>query len=764
MKTRFLLGGAWHVSCLAIAAGFPVQALAGELQGRQAATDPRDATSISSSSGDGGAAGPVVGSTEASPGSNTAESGADIIVTAQRRSERLQDVPISITAFDAGALDDRNLDNVTDLAGVVPGLTFSGYAGTNATALLSLRGVPGTALPIGASQAVAVYIDGVFLSKPDSGFFGLDDIERVEVLRGPQGTLYGRNATAGAINIITRVPDDTFQGGVNLSYGNYNSYVARGSVSGPLGGGFYAGVSAAATGNDGYFINSVTGNRMPGDESRTGRVTLRYDNDAGFEAILTGDYGDREAGASFTQTTLDARGRPTFPTKFLGTDLEDVVGTDVQTGGAALTMNIDVSPSFAVTSITSWRKFNYRTVFDVDGSEAAFLTVSASNENETFNQELRGIYTSDRLRATFGVNYYRESGTFMQTIGPQHVTFPQLRGRPAPRDETSLDAYAGYAQLEFDLTDTLTAVAGIRVNHESRDFSIDYSAVATTTPVVRGKISDTVVLPSFGLNFAPTTDALLYAKYSVGYLAPGFNSTPGANSPANTFGAEKLNAYEIGAKTQFFDRAVTLNGALFYYDYSDLQVRTLISSTAFQVLNAASAKVKGGEVELTLRPVKGLTLNGHVTYSKATYLDFCEPVSPTIPYNGSLPCITDRGLPGADRSGNSIPLAPRWTGGLGALYKVPLSDQLGLALNVNYSWESQSYYTAPNETLLATGGWHRLDARAGLEFDNGLEVYAFGRNLTDDRHVGYTARITPALVNATISEPRTYGIGLRYSF
>ncbi|MCC7122400.1 MAG: TonB-dependent receptor plug domain-containing protein, partial [Gammaproteobacteria bacterium] len=196
--------------------------------------------------------------------SDTAGNGAagveteEVVVTAQRRKERLQDVPIAISALGADTLAERGVDDVSALRGSVPGLSISNFGGVNVSNLVAIRGVSGQPLPIGAGQATAMYIDGVYLSRPDAGFFALDDVERLEVLRGPQGTLYGRNATAGAINIITREPGQQRRGGFDLSYGNFASVRAKGSLNGGLTDRLSAGISASYDRRDGYFVNTVT--------------------------------------------------------------------------------------------------------------------------------------------------------------------------------------------------------------------------------------------------------------------------------------------------------------------------------------------------------------------------------------------------------------------------------------------------------------------------------------------------------------------------
>lgn len=686
----------------------------------------------------------------------------DIIVTAQRRSERLQDVPIAISALGADALETRGIATAEDLQGAVPGLSITGFAGVNSTNLVSLRGIAGQPVPIGASQATAVYLDGVFLAKPDAAFFALEDVERVEVLRGPQGTLYGRNATAGAINIITRSPSQITEGRVNISYGNFNSVDAGGYIAGPLNDQFSGSLSGSFSSRDGYYRNTVTNNRIGKASSYTGRARLRYEN-GGFDATLSADYTNRESEDIFTPATL-VGGKVAFNTKTVSTNIENEIGTKLKTGGVSLVMNMEASNDFVVTSVSSYRSFDFFTAYDIDATTATSIQPVFTNKINTFSQEVRGVYTGDRLRFTVGANYYQEEGDVLLRVNPVAYTKAALIADPRPHSQNQLTSLAGFGQFEYDLMDTLTAVAGVRFNYETRDFSIDYSTAGTPGqfPPIIGNVNDTAILPAFGLNFKPTGDLLFYAKASQGYQSPGFAYQPGAGGPLNTFGAEKLWAYEVGAKMQFLDRKVTLNAAGFYYDYTDIQLRRLISSLVSRIENAGAARVRGVEAELVIAPVTGLTLSAQATYSEGEYTNFCEGITVGTPQNNDPECAGTP-APTADRAGNALNQAPRWSGGASINYGLPLGETHKLNLNASYAWESNSYFTAANETQVSTGGWHRVDARAGLEFGNGLEAYVFGRNLTGDRHVVMSFRFGGA-VSAVVSDPATYGAGLRFKF
>ena len=684
----------------------------------------------------------------------------DIVVTAQRREERLQDVPISISAIGSEELAARGVSDLSALGATVPGLSISGSGGSNGTNLLSIRGISGQPLPIGASQATAIYLDGVYLPRPDAGFFALDDVERIEVLRGPQGTLYGRNATAGAINIITRDPGDDLRGGVDLSYGNYNALNAKGSLSGPLGGGLSAGVSGSYSRRDDYFFNGTTGSKQEDYRAFTVRGKLRYASpDDSFSAVLSGDISHVDSTPSFKNIYNLATGAylGVMDPYVIESDAATAAQTkvDIRSKGLALTAALSLSDNVDLTWITGYRKFANVTVTDLDGSALPALRSHADNDITTFNTELRALLTFDRLRVTLGGNYYNESQRFEFGTGS-----PAVAVVLSPLDKSKLNAFAVFGQAEFDITDQLTVVGGLRYNSEKRNYSNDYRA----TPggrLLTGRITDDVLIPSVGLNFKVTPRVLLYAKFSRGYQAPGFNMAPGATvATPNEFNAEKLDAYEVGAKTQFFDNRVTFNLAGFHYQYSDIQVRSTVGPGIVMVSNAASAKIDGVEATLSARVVEGLTLSGNVTYLDARYGNFCEFIQAGAPQFQDPLCS-----PGfADRSGNRLNQAPKWQGGVALDYTTDIAGAGEFRANLSYNGSTTVFYSTPNEPLISSGTITKVDARVGFTIADGPEIYVFGKNLTKNFYLDNALRGSPALAPVHVSDPRTYGIGIRYRF
>lgn len=706
---------------------------------------------------------PDVGMSE-SPTSASDGGGTDIVVTAQRREQKLQDVPIAITAVTSEELTARNVFDLQSISSVAPSVQITGAGGVAGNHQVSIRGISGQGSPIGTAQPVATYIDGEYLPTTDAAFFTLDDVERVEVLRGPQGTLYGRNSTAGAINIITRLPGQDLKAGFDVSYGNYDHVLARGSVSGPLAGGLSAGVSASYETRHGFVKNSTTGNPLDDLRSYVLRGKLYYQSpDENFSILAAADTWRRDNPSTVWSSLYNPAGNvfvglPNPSSITVPARADDTYINDNKSEGQAITLTYKASPQLQFTSITTHRNYRvdisyYTPVFNLAGGSII--------QYKTFNSEFRGNYTGDWLTITAGVNYYR-SDQLYATQSPHTLgtTLPYAN----PRDTSNLEAVGVFGQAEITVAPDLTLVGGARYIHETQDFVIDYSKAAVPGPLINGSVKANKPIFNGGVNYKPDSDILLYAKVSQGYQAPGFNNSIRSES-AFTFRPEKLLAYEAGIKSQFFGRLLTFNLAGFYYDYKDLQVRNIVTVGVQIIENAASAKIKGLEASLVLRPVRGLTLSGDLSWTDATYKSFCEGNGGSAPPANDAACINANGIAGWDRSGNYLSNSPKWSGSVSANYNLPVGPG-EFRTNIGYNFSSKAYFSPANELPISRGGIDKLDARIGYKVD-GFEIYAYGQNLTNRRFASYPIRALYTPINFVVSppnDPRTYGVGIKYNF
>lgn len=714
----------------------------------------------------------------------------EVLITSQRRTERLQDVPISVSALGESDLTRFGIADVESLRGVVPSLNITSSAGANGNQLLAIRGVGGLASGIGSGQATSVYLDGVYLARPDAAFFALDDVERIEVLRGPQGTLYGRNSTAGTINIITKQPGNELEGGFDVSFGNFNSFNSKGSVSGPLTDNLSAGVSAAYSDRDGYWLNTVTGNDMGAQESYTLRGKLRYvSSDEKFSTLLSVDTSDID-GQAVIINQYAPPGPPPGGGALIGLGNPDEVSIaadneaasfmKLTSDGVSLTMDYAINDNIDLTSITSYREMSLVNSYSLEALPPP-LNTYADSDNETFTQELRAVISGDRSRATVGFNYYDDTRNWLlafDSVPPAGTPLP-VPANPVVVSRSEISTWALFGQFEYDFTDQLTGVLGVRYNDEELDYTHDTTQFFAPGPaILSGTISDDAVIPTFGLNYKLQEDTLLYAKVSKGYQAPGFNSGASgaavatfiANGISLEFDAENLWAYEAGIKSRFYDQRATLNVSAFYYDYKDLQVRTQVDTQTINISNAAAAEVTGIEGEFSFQVTDNWSLSANATWLEAEYADYCQALAAGTLLAGDPTCdqslIGGGTIPGGQRAGNQLILAPEFSGAVSTNFEIPVEDMGVFSANVLVAWESNSQFSAYHDDQTSTGGFERVDARLGFEANNGIEVYLYGKNLSDERYQSFSGRLGPGVPGTltSINAPRTYGAGMRYRY
>jgi iron complex outermembrane receptor protein len=707
----------------------------------------------------------------------------EIVVTAQRREQALQDTPLALSVMTSKDLVRSSTRDVSDLSGVIPGFVVGGKLTGGGNQALSIRGVTGQTVLTGTDTAVSVYLDGIYLSKPDAAFFTLADVERVEVLRGPQGTLYGRNATAGAINIITRTPSrDEWQGTFDASYGNYDSYQVQGYVGGPLAGGFSGSLSAVAAGHDGYFRNSANGRDANGQKSVTVRGKLRYlTEDERFEAVLSYDRTRETADLAYfhfgygTPANFQYFGVSNPDETFV--DWDDYNDDEHVSQGASLTMNYRPNKEWTFTSISGWRELTVETLYSVTppgGFPAiggqAIQSINNSKYGPALSQEFRAVYDGDRIKFTGGLTYFQEDvrSHFGGAVRPLNSPPADLRTvATAPIVETDVKSYAAYAQVDWEFVDRFTATLGLRANHENRKMFEIFPAVPGQ-PTLNSKVKDDALIPKIGLTYRPSERLMFFASVAEGYQAPGqsYSANPPPTGVILEVAPEELTSFEAGFKSEWLDGRLRINATAFHYDYDPLQVRVTTGLNQFRIVNA-TAKVDGLEVEVAAALTPNLIFSANALALDARYTEFCGNAIPfDRPADCQLPGTTG-GNNGVSRKGDPLNQAPDWQVNVGLNYNRPLDNGMNFTANASYSYQSEVSFT-PGANRFARGeAFGRVNLRVGLTLANGLEIYAFGRNLNDEQSkqgVIYTFLVGNVLDAGQITPPRTYGAGVRYSF
>ena len=717
----------------------------------------------------------------------------EIIVTANKRSESIQKVPIAITAVTADRLNDVGITDTQDLAEVVPGLTIqSGIGGTQA----HLRGVGTTAVGAGTENSVATYVDNVYILSMSGALVQLNNISQIEVLKGPQGTLFGRNATGGVVSIRTRDPQQTLGGDISMRYGNYNTVSMQGYLTGGLTEKLSADIAAfASVQRDGWGRNLVNGdeaNKLNEYAVRSKWLFEPTDNDQfRFIADYSLDQGDTLSNQTALRgtavnyglgNTLAAQRPDLLP--FIGPALAPfaVVGDPYVRQGGFYDINSAVRPSvrfdtegvslqwnhnwdqLRFTSITAYRRSRQNVLFASIPAPADRANATFQLAGKQFSQELQlGSATESRVQWVAGLYYlYGTSG---------YPVFA-IRGTSlAPLDslnflvDQSTRSGAAFGQVTVPMWSGAHLTGGLRYTVEQR--GVEGETIAILPPafggasLVSGQTNDqkTFSKPTWriAVDQQVTPEVLAYVSYNRGFKSGQFNSIPPSNTIVNP---EVLDAYELGLKTDLFDRRVRLNVAGFYYDYKDLQV-TVYKTVAAVLQNGAGAKIYGGDIDLTAKMGSHLTLNGGATLMTSKFTSY--PDAPfLVPQPASAGGGTLQNVQSA--KGNRIPYAPDTTFNLGANYTVPVGAGQA-SFNVSYSYSSRWYSGGDN--ILSQPSYGLLDASLNYKFSGDhVEVGLWGRNITDEKYFLFLiAGANPGGYQEGVgAAPRTFGARVGYHF
>ncbi|KXU33793.1 hypothetical protein A0J57_03905 [Sphingobium sp. 22B] len=667
----------------------------------------------------------------------------DIVVTAQRRAERLQDVPIAVSAVTSDALARQGVDSLVGLNASVPGLQFQT---TGVASAVYLRGVGTNDGNPNIEQSVALYIDGVYIASPNAALNQFNNIQRVEVLKGPQGTLFGRNATGGVIQIVTRDPSHTPGGEFSAGYANYDTFSANGYVTGPIGSTLAADVAVTwRHQGDGFGRNLILDRETRKSKNFGIRSKLIWEPTDALTVRLSGDYAKSSAM------------HPDFvlPKGVLGIDGELTTGSfdtrtnvvptgDLKQYGGSLRLEYDAG-SVLFTSITAYRETHTHSAFDSDGTPLDFIRADLPNRQRNWTQEFQiSSPSASPVQWIVGAFYYdnkaryvsgRLSGLAIELSGVPYIDF---------NNGQSSKSYAGFGQATVELVKGLKATGGLRYTSEKQRFFGDTRTIFGIVPVGPQEQSFDKLTWRMALDYEVARDVHGYISYNRGVKSGGFNLlTPTAPS----FRPEILDAYEVGLKSELFDRRLRLNAAAFLYKYKDIQLQVIRNGTSFST-NAARATIKGIEAEIQAIPIENLTITAGFSILDGQYDRY--PDAPLFTPSPLTPHPATQ-----DATGNDTVAAPPFAGNIGFEYVVPTkAGRFALSSSLYYN---DGYYFGPDKNfpqknyylLSAALGWTSPDERYGLRL--------WGANLTNEY---YLQQGSPGgFGNLTIrADPRTYGV------
>jgi len=707
--------------------------------------------------------------------STTLANSNEIVVTAQRREELLQDVPVSVTFLSSDALQQANITNTIDLQKVTPGLVM---ARQTIFTQPSIRGISTDNLAPMGENPVAIYVDGVYQPSMMALTFDLPDTESVQVLKGPQGTLFGRNATGGAILITTMAPDLNYATGrMKVAYGNKNEILASGVVSVPL---VQDRVALSLSGHytriDSFNRNITTGEDGGRDSTKLIRGKLRFIPWDGADFTLSGLYAKRKAPSGIQSFSLN--GNNAYAA-FVGpnqlatephTFSSNVDGfMDTTNYSVSLRGDIEVG-SGTLSTTTAWLSTPVQFLADADltGLPAnAFFFASQffrnKVSNKSFSQEL--LYNTGQLgifTGTFGLNYYKANG------GWDYINFGDLIGIYS---HDTAEAYAGFGEIAAQVTPSLKISGGLRYSIEKQIGRGARSApngpavggppVPTDFPVNElGRETWHALTPRITAVYEVSPEANVYASWGKGFKTGSFNSSSLSSVPVDP---EKIDAYEAGAKIS--SGALSFNIAGFYYKYKDLQVATTVGypENPVSILeNAGKARIYGGEMELNAEVTRGLSVTAAVAWLNATYTEYIN-ATVQVPISGggnvAIPAGED-GVPPVE--GNFLPRAPEITGSIRANYQTETAIGL-INMSADVYYTSKYYYEASNRvdqpSYALVGGQFNWSPRNLPD----LKLGVYGRNLTNKGYLA-SAQVTGQVDIVQFNQPRTYGVQAQYRF
>ncbi len=690
-----------------------------------------------------------------------------IVVTAQKRDENVQDVPIAINAYSGEALISSGVENTIDLQVKEPSLVFS----TNASfGQPYLRGVGSDLFTPGAESSIATFVDDVYQSRTTSALQDFFDVQRVDVVKGPQGVLFGRNAVGGAINIYSNKPTNAFEGYFNATYGNFDKVRLEGALNVPVVDDRVAWrVAGLFSQRDGYTDNLFNGGEVDDEDFVALRSHLDFNVTDNFDLLISGTYTSEDSSRS-----LAARVEPS-----LGLAIADAFGASRPAGAFNVALNedslIDIETfsisaeanwdfgAVALKSISAYRETDTEVLLDLDGSELDFASNNVFQDSETFSQEFQLISQNDGpFEWVLGLFYLHEEASQQLNVA---LTFPAVTNAPSdfldqPGGTVETDSFGVFANAKYRLTDQLAFSAGIRYNRDERDldFLESLSVISTGAPIPGPpplQLSDSydAFTPRFVLEYKPSGDVLLYASASRGYKAGGFNTN--TFQPAG-FEPETLWAYEAGIKSTFWDGRARVNSAGFYYDYSNLQLNTIPPGSpvgTFQiVINAAEATIKGWEADASFVPVDDFEVNAGFQLLDAEFDEFLA-LNPNDVASGEV-----------DRAGGRLPRAPEFSLNIGAQYTWYIGDR-PLVLRGDYRYESSQFLDIFQDATVSRDSNSVFNTRLTYEVSDNLSLAAWGRNLTNEDIVQSSLRVDGLFGTIQFfAPPRTYGGTVKVKF
>lgn len=691
----------------------------------------------------------------------------EIIVTAERRAESLQSIPIAISAFAGDDLVKAGVTGIESLKQVSPNLQFGKGPIDN---FVTIRGVGAELINVSAEAGVSIAQDGVPFSSQTMFDAAFLDVGRIEVLRGPQGTIAGRNATGGTINIYSALPTDEYEGRIRAAIGNYSAREIEGVVSGPIVGDvLMARLAVRGESADGWTTNTLTGDHFNDADNYKARATILANLTDEFTASLILErFVDESSPMIFSlgrarpdqPSYAEATGVPEYDAETREFQANYPSNRRVEGNKGILRLSLDLGPTSNLTSITGYISnknsgqfggalINTLAVFDYLETDVEQLS-----QEVTFTADL-----TDKLDVIVGGMYLNSDAHEPLLFGLPSVGLP-VDTFDFTADQ-KLNSYAVYTQWRYQLTDSWRITVGGRYTRDEKDYYEEDFLSGAPLPIVDVSKSWEAFTPRFAVDYAPNSDLLVYASVSRGFKAGGINAFATSDGTFDEYEPEFIWNYETGVKASWLDGRLksTLTG--FYMDYTNVQqnLRILNETTGVllpNVVNASSATIKGVEASLDAYVTDRFSLRAAGTWLDATYdeLETNDVVYPEL------------GL--RDLSGNRLARAPEWQYAVSGGYVIPLGGSLQAAFRADYQWQSRLFFSFFNHELNSQEAYGVLNLSASVGAEDGRwRLAAYARNVADEFYVTYAESNVslgfPSLGGA-VGQPRRYGASMEFNF
>jgi len=690
-----------------------------------------------------------------------------ITVTARRREETLQEVPVAVTAFTERAIEDYNIEDLGDLDALVPNLTIYAARGSSSTVTAYLRGV-GQSDPLwGVDPGVGIYLDDVYIARPQGALLDVLDVERVEVLRGPQGTLYGKNTIGGAIKYITKPLLPDYSGNIQGTVGNYDALELRASLTAPLASEKLIGrIAVASLNRDGFGENKFSGQPVSDKEINVVRASLGIYPTEDLSFMFSADALDDQSGVRGAKrlnafNLFDPARTPPLDDRY---DVLNGMANVNDTGmeGTSLTANYRLNDSWWLKSVTAYRRSDTDTNIDFDLLPNKITDVRATYEDHQFSQEFQASFDGGgALRGVLGFYYFNgdAGGTVYNNF--INASFGTTNG------VVYTDSIAFYGEGTWKFNDRFSVTAGLRYTSEDKEADVlnqafanaNFTTLIATPADFRDKKTFDNVAPKLSLDWQATPDVLVYGLVSQGFKSGGFNiraNVTAVPDSAKPFKDEQVTSFEIGSKTAWFDGRLFLNASVFHNKYEDIQLSVFTAydsngdgtDDAFfgDFTNAGEGTIKGVELELAAQPTENWSIQGNIAYLDAEYDEFIS-----------------RNVNVADSQ--KFTNAPRNSAAISTAYTWPLFEG-ELSARVTYSHQSKVYPTTDLSEVIAQDGYSLLNAgviwrKEGSPWHVSLQ----GTNLTDKeyRTTGYNIPVF-GILTGFYGPPRQYTLTVGYTF